>query len=669
MVKRNPGIGGWLLKPRAAVIVIVFLFVLLLGITALIVNRQYKELEEQVMASEKTMAALVASLVLEHEKAAIVLLQAYASRPLVVEAARKRDVAVVRRHMADLAQNNDEIDLTFMTGPDGVLWVNFPVFPEAIGKDLSYRNWYKGVSARWKPYVSTVFKLIVGDKPLAVAVAVPVVDGKGTVTNILASSMRLTLLADTLGRIPLPAYTNLSLVDQAGNLIYSNRFSYTAEITAYAFFPAVRQAMAAGKEQAAFLDPRSNERFYATIVAIKPLGWTVIAGHTTSGVLKSGYRRFVITITGLLLLFVTLSFFLLYARKQTLLNRTRDRLRVEETLREELAKSRDLLNQTGMMAKVGGWEVDAGTLEVNWTEETCRIHEVPPDYKPSLKKAIEFFHPEDREKLTLAIQRALDRGEPYDMEIRFVTAKGKDLWTRTIGKPQVVGGRTVRLSGAFQDITERRLAEDGLKASLHEKEVLLKEIHHRVKNNLQIVTSLLGLQLYRLHEEEALAAFRDSIGRIDAMSLIHEQLYKSRDLARIDFGAYVKEAAGGIFRAFGVPAETVRLTVDMENMYFDVGTAIPCGLIVNELVSNALKHAFPGERPGEIRISLNTTGEETYVLEVTDTGIGLPEGFNVEHVETLGLKLATALVRQLEGTFETGTAGGASFRISFPKRK
>jgi len=133
--------------------------------------------------------------------------------------------------------------------------------------------------------------------------------------------------------------------------------------------------------------------------------------------------------------------------------------------KEALKESESFLNATGMMAKVGGWELDASTFEVKWTEQTYRIYELPLDYKPPLEKAIHFFHPDDREKLTAAIQRALDQGEPYDMEIRLITAKGKHLWTRTICNPQIIDGKVVKLKGTFQDITERKQAEEALRES------------------------------------------------------------------------------------------------------------------------------------------------------------------------------------------------------------
>ncbi len=147
-----------------------------------------------------------------------------------------------------------------------------------------------------------------------------------------------------------------------------------------------------------------------------------------------------------------------------------ERKQVDEALR----KSDALLIETGRMAKIGGWEVDAKTLEVIWTEETYRIHEVPLDQKPPLQEAINFYHPDDRPKLETAIQKALEHGEPYDMEIRFITAKGKNLWTHTICKPIIVDGKTVKLSGTFQDITERKQAEEELQKRMNELETFYR---------------------------------------------------------------------------------------------------------------------------------------------------------------------------------------------------
>ena len=232
-----------------------------------------------------------------------------------------------------------------------------------------------------------------------------------------------------------------------------------------------------------------------------------------------------------------------------------DRKRAEESLRE----SKSLLDSTGRMAHVGGWELDAETLQVHWTEETYRIHEVPLRYNPPVQEAINFFHHADRDRLSQAIQRALNNGEPYDLELRFITARGRHLWTRTICRPQIVNGKTVKLLGTFQDITDRKQAEEQIKTALREKEVLLREIHHRVKNNLMVVTSLIEMQFEQTTHPEALNLFRDLHNRVMAMSMVHEDLYQSKNLAQIEFGAYLERLVINIRRGFAKTSAAIKI--------------------------------------------------------------------------------------------------------------
>ena len=214
-----------------------------------------------------------------------------------------------------------------------------------------------------------------------------------------------------------------------------------------------------------------------------------------------------------------------------------------------------------------------------------------------------------------------------------------------------------------QDITERKEAEEQIRASLAEKEVLLKEIHHRVKNNLQIVSSLLHLQSVRLEDEVLLRAFDDSQHRIRAMALIHDELYQSGDLARIDFVAYVRRLTDNLFESFGVDDSQIGLGVEVDDLLLTIDRAIPMGLIINELVSNSLKYAFPDGRGGRIAIELHAGEGEPFVLAVSDDGVGLPEGVDLEQTESLGLRLVTSLVSQLEARVELDRSAGTTFRI------
>lgn len=220
-----------------------------------------------------------------------------------------------------------------------------------------------------------------------------------------------------------------------------------------------------------------------------------------------------------------------------------------------------------------------------------------------------------------------------------------------------------------RDITEKKRAEEDLKASLHEKEVLLKEIHHRVKNNMQVISSLLSLQSQHLEDPKAIGMFKDSQHRIRSMALVHEKLYQSKDLSRIDFGQYLQNLVVYLVHSYQIDSGRVQLKIDVGEAALDINTAIPCGLLVNELVTNALKHAFPGGRKGEIRVTLRPGADGRFTLTVGDSGVGWPRGADFRTTDTLGMQLVTMLVDQLDGEIELEKKPGTVFRISFRELK
>ncbi|TAL22280.1 MAG: hypothetical protein EPN94_11425, partial [Nitrospirae bacterium] len=221
----------------------------------------------------------------------------------------------------------------------------------------------------------------------------------------------------------------------------------------------------------------------------------------------------------------------------------------------------------------------------------------------------------------------------------------------------------------LEEMEVRKKIEEQVKKSLGEKEALLKEIHHRVKNNLQIIQSMLNLQLSQIKDETAITMFKESQNRVYSMALIHEKLYQSESLAKIDFREYIESLANYLFVSYGAAARVIRSQVIVKDVSLDVDMTIPCALIINELVSNSLKHAFPAsrtlEKPGEIRIDMRRDTGSGFLLTVSDNGIGLPEGFEIQNCSSLGLKLVSALVRQLNGSIQIGRGGGAEFVISF----
>ena len=245
--------------------------------------------------------------------------------------------------------------------------------------------------------------------------------------------------------------------------------------------------------------------------------------------------------------------------------------------------------------------------------------------------------------------------------------------------PIEINGQLVKREGKYvgqgtiRDISERKKAEDQIKATLREKEVLLKEIHHRVKNNLQIICSLLYLQSKNIKDEEALELFIDSQGRVKSMALIHEKLYRSEDLANINFKEYIKSLTNYLLQTYGTSDMPIDLKINVEEISLTIETAIPCGLIINELVSNSLKYAFPEGREGEISIeffpndgNVITEGDDhTYTLKVGDNGIGFPEDLDFRNTQSLGLQLVNNLTNQLDGAIELDRNGGTLFKITF----
>ena len=208
-----------------------------------------------------------------------------------------------------------------------------------------------------------------------------------------------------------------------------------------------------------------------------------------------------------------------------------------------------------------------------------------------------------------------------------------------------------------------------LHASLKEKEVLLKEVHHRVKNNLQIVSSLLNMQVQRLEDVEVRRLLEDSRNRVQSMALIHEWLCQSNDLAEIDLARYIESLTSSLAHSFGVDPARVRLKTHVTDISLGLDVAVPCALLVNELVSNALEHAFPQGRGGEIHVGLQGDGRDHLILTVADDGVGLPSAIDLSAPRTMGLELVTTLAEQLDGTIELTRDGGTRFRIRFPDTK
>jgi PAS domain S-box-containing protein len=312
------------------------------------------------------------------------------------------------------------------------------------------------------------------------------------------------------------------------------------------------------------------------------------------------------------------------------------------------------------------WRAEPGWPVVLVSKNITQFGYEPEEFLSGSLVFSSIIHPQDRARVEREVEVYVTRGsDRFEQEYRILGGGGKVRWVndQTIVERDDEG-QVTHYQGIIIDVTERKHAEERIKQSLAEKEVLIKEIHHRVKNNLQVVSSLLYLQSQKLHDPETKELFAESQNRICSMALAHEQLYQSKNLADISLREYVRNLVSQVQQTFMMTPSPVVCTVSVADIMLDIEKVVPCGLLITELLSNALKHAFPEGRSGSVKVEIRRQGRQVNLC-VADDGIGLPENFNYLEAETLGLQLVCALVEQLNATMQVHSDRGACFDISF----
>lgn len=258
------------------------------------------------------------------------------------------------------------------------------------------------------------------------------------------------------------------------------------------------------------------------------------------------------------------------------------------------------------------------------------------------------------------------RAQQFEFPLRH--PNGKALWLQVFLNPVYMGEKLEEISCLAYDNTERKEIDRKVRDALKEKEVLLQEVHHRVKNNLQVISSILNLQSSYVTDPKTLEILQESQNRIKSMSFIHETLYRTIDFSSIDFSEYMRTLSNNLIQSYRLEDCQVHFTTDLDPLTIHIDQAIPCGLIVNELISNALKYAFKGRKEGDLHLSLKRKNK-TVVMRVADNGVGLPKGFNYEKTDSLGVQLVYTLTEQIDGTITVNTAStGTEFLITFEMR-
>ena len=347
-----------------------------------------------------------------------------------------------------------------------------------------------------------------------------------------------------------------------------------------------------------------------------------------------------------------------------LLSEIKDRKAAEKSVIE----SERQLKDGEKIAHMGSWSMNLATGKSAWSDEFFRICGYEPQsFEPLTKKGFEIIHPEDRDRVTQIVEHSVKVRKPYSIETRIILPDGTIRWIHSSGNVLLGdNAEPERISGSFLDITDRKLAEEQVKANLKEKETLLQEIHHRVKNNMQVISSLLKLQSNSYDDERIKKPLLESQNRVKAMAAVHENLYKSKNLSSISILPFLKELTTSILASYQLSSENITLEIDSDEIFINLEQASPLGLIVNELVSNSLKHAFTDGHKGEIHINLKRVNDDHIHLCFSDDGIGLPVSLDWRNLDSLGLKLVLNLAEnQLDGSIKMEVKNGTQFDIIF----
>ena len=361
----------------------------------------------------------------------------------------------------------------------------------------------------------------------------------------------------------------------------------------------------------------------------------------------------------------------LYQNLQTLNNKLEAKVQALKETEMALREKNVLLQAIFNESTDAIFLVDGDTNQT--TDCNCRAVELfEASSKDELlgieRETLQKFRFNEQERQEIA--KALRVQSFWSGEIEYVTRKGNFFWGNLAFKQINVAGQEMSLI-RVSDISDRKKSVEQIRRSLEEKETLLKEIHHRVKNNLQIISSLLRMQSRRSLDEATLILFQESQNRVQSMALIHEHLYQASDLSQIDFGEYIRSLTENLFRCYGISQGVITPKIETNALKLSLDTAIPCGLIINELVSNSLKYAFANQQQGEITIILRQNCYNTFRLIVGDSGIGIAENFDWQNTNSLGLRIVHNLTRQLKGKIllerDASRDRGTTFHINFPK--
>ncbi len=337
----------------------------------------------------------------------------------------------------------------------------------------------------------------------------------------------------------------------------------------------------------------------------------------------------------------------------------------QKRTQEALRKSEEILNRTGSIAKIGGWEYNFETGKAIWTRALYEIFEIGFDQEPpTVDQYLSHFPEPYNKQLEQAHKFASKVGVPFDLELEFRTAKNNLIWCRIQGNPIKENGIYTRVQGTFHDISEIKIAEKQIQHDLKEKEVLIRELYHRTKNNMQVISSMLRLQSRTIDDEKFKIKFKEIENKILAMALVHQKLYETKDLSHLNLKEYIRGLVELLQESNIIDSSRIAINFEGQDINVLLDTAMPVGILINEIITNSVKYAFPPGYDAKIDIKLIRSPKNEIILNISDNGVGLPDDFDFATQKGIGIRTIFDLVEyQLHGTLNYESKNGLYYTI------
>ncbi len=565
---------------------------------------------------------------------------------------------------------NENIILTISRiDADGKLAFTYPPNDSAIGSDLTYQKHIQTLMKTHQPVVSEVFTAVQGYR--CIAYHVPVMDGDTYAGSIAVLIPFEDIANNFLDNLQNRNDSNIWMISEQGTELYcKNKEHIGSQFISQpdqdsSFIKIIEKMKNGEKGSLKYFDSKTNQKMLISYTPIHIANkiWSIsIAGrenHVLSP-LKS-FQHKMILIAGILFVFGIVYTYYLFGAVR-IVKEEEKRLKIENALQVSETKFQEMAKLLPQII----YETDLEGKLTFVNKQAFKTFDYSLEDFNNGISSIDIIIPGERERAMKNIQKVL-QGEIIgnDHEYTAIKKDGTTFPVLIYSSPILLNDKVVGLRGIIVDITDRKNFEEQIQKSLVEKEILLKEIHHRVKNNLNVISSLLTLQASKItNTDQALTAFKESRNRIYSIALVHEQLYKTDDFSRIDMKTYIQNISREIKYIYA-PEKEIHYDLHINDILLDVNHAIPCGLILNELITNAFKHAFPNTESGNISIWFKSVNKNGYEICVKDNGIGLPKDMDINNIESLGLNLITVLAKQIDGEIKVERNGGTTFVIRF----